>query len=87
MYSADEVYSDEITSPIERPQAPRVTTFTNRRGDVQAWVDRNQRGLYVVTVKDTDSGETLAVARMYGEYGKAIQYAQQCVEDDEELPL
>jgi hypothetical protein len=24
---------------------------------------------------------------MYGEYGKAIQYAQQCVEDDEELPL
>lgn len=70
------------------PRAVHITSFLNRRGDIEASITRNARGLYVVTIIDADCGEILAVARMYHLYGDAQAYALTCVsDDDEELPL
>lgn len=91
MYSGDDYYGDEITSPLYRPMpnVRHIATFESRHGGYQATITLLESGSYAVRVHDVDAGETLPVSRHFKTEERARAYALECVTDtdDEELPL
>lgn len=66
-----------------------ITSLLNRRGDIQANINRIASGMYRVTITDLDCGEILATSILFPVYGDALAYATDCVtgDDDTELPF
>lgn len=94
IYSGDEYYSDEITSPLVRPQAPivnrHIASYLNRAGDIEVIVTLLASGNYAVRIYDVDAAETLPFARHYKTEDAARAYALKCAaanDYNEDLPL
>jgi hypothetical protein len=82
MYSGDEFYGDDVTSPLVRPVAPHNTPIARYASDddsVEARVVRNAAGRFVVTVRDLDAEQTLGAARLFDDKAQALDYARRCV--------
>jgi hypothetical protein len=90
-YAGDEDYSDDVTSPLIRPQAPvnrRIASYLDKRGGYEAVVTKTPRG-YVVRIVDIDAEQTLPAMEVFTTEDAARAYAIKCAawDDDEELPL
>lgn len=55
MYSGDEYYSDDITSPLERPQAPRTSVILTIDDEGVYYVEAYRDGAVLATAKDRRS--------------------------------
>lgn len=83
MYSGDEFYGDDVTSPLVRPVAPLgytpIATFATDDDGIEVRVTLNRAGRYVVTIRDTDADQVLGAARMFDDKAAALSYARRCL--------